>query len=126
MKHIFLSIAAMLCMASAQSCQKASAETAPNVAHNPKSITILHEEAEFTAYFDQHLVYQIDGKPPVMVFADVFQQDGCWIAQMSASDYVRIYPATGNTNAHINGKTYIFSGGMMPGNQPQPVEVQRP
>lgn len=123
-QYIFL-IAAGLCLALAPSCVNVQAETAPNVSKTKKGVTILHETAEFTAYYDQHLVYQVDGNPPVMVFADVFRQDGCLIAQMSASDYVRIDPATGCTNARINGKVYILNGGMV-ADAPQPSEIQRP
>jgi hypothetical protein len=125
MKQYILAIAAGLCLALAPSCMNVQAETAPNVSKTKKGVTILHETAEFTAYYDQHLVYQIDGNPPVMVFADVFRQDGCLIAQMSASDYVRIDPATGSTNARINGKVYILNGGMV-ADAPQPSEIQRP
>jgi len=125
MKQYILTIAAGLCLALTQSCVNVQAETAPNVSKSKKGVTILHETAEFTAYYDQHLVYQVDGKPPVMVFADVFRQDGCLIAQMTASDYVRIDLATGCTNARINGKVYILSGGMV-ADAPQPSEVQCP
>jgi len=55
----------------------------------------------------------------------VFRQDGCLIAQMTASDYVRIDLATGCTNARINGKVYILNGGMV-ADAPQPSEVQCP
>ena len=125
MKSTIFIAAGMLCLALTPSCVNVQAETAPNVSKNKKGVTILHETAEFTAYYDQHLVYQIDGNPPVMVFADVFRQDGCLIAQMSASDYVRIDPVTGSTNARINGKVYILNGGMV-ADAPQPSEIQRP
>jgi len=125
MKQYILTISAGLFLALTQSCVNVQAETAPNVSKTKKGVTILHETAEFTAYYDQHLVYQIDGKPPVMVFADVFRQDGCLIAQMTASDYVRIDLATGCTNARINGKVYILNGGMV-ADAPQPSEVQCP
>lgn len=118
-QYIFL-IAAGLCLAFAPSCVNVSASApvekanAANVSTSEKSIYIVHRDAEFILKFDQHLTYELDGAAPVTVPAQVFQMDGGeWVAGWDADNYVRVNPATGITNAYINGRTYVGLCGNM-------------
>jgi len=120
MKQYILAIAAGLCLALTPSCVNVSASSpvekanATNVSTSEKSIYIVHRDAEFILKFDQHLTYELDGAAPVTVPAQVFQMDGGeWVAGWNADNYVRVNPATGITNAYINGRTYIGICGNM-------------
>lgn len=120
MKRITIFIAALLCLALTQSCTNATASSpiekpnAPNVSVSPKSVYIVHRDAEFILKFDQHVTYEFAGQQPITVPAQVFQMDGGeWVAGWEADNYVRVNPATGITNAQINGRTYIGLCGHM-------------
>ena len=120
MKQYISIIAAGLCLAFTPSCVNVSASapvekaTAANVSASEKSIYIVHRDAEFILKFDQHLTYERDGAAPVTVPAQVFQMDGGeWVAGWNSDNYVRVNPATGITNAYINGRTYIGLCGNM-------------
>ena len=109
-----------LCLALAQACVNVSASSpvekpnAPNVSVSEKSVWIAHADAEFILRFDQHCTYEFAGQTPITVPAQVFQMDGGeWIAGWEADNYVRVNPATGITNAQINGRTYIGLCGHM-------------
>ncbi len=120
MKQYISFAAGLLCLAFTPSCVNVSASspvekaTAANVSVSEKSIYIVHRDAEFILKFDQHLTYEIDGAAPVTVLAQVFQMDGGeWVAGWDADNYVRVNPATGITNAYINGRTYVGICGNM-------------
>ncbi len=120
MKHIFITITAGIILAFTPSCGDVSASApvekanAANVSTSEKSIYIVHADAEFILKFDQHITYEIDGAAPVTVPAQVFQMDGGeWVAGWDADNYVRVNPATGITNAYINGRTYVGICGNM-------------
>lgn len=121
MKQIFLSIAAVLCMALAHACTNVSAsspieaQTAPNVSVAPGSLWIVHPTAEFILKLDGHLYYEIEGQPGKTIAADVFRQDGQWVAVNQQGTepafHVIVYPQTGTTNAYIDGQVlFLISG----------------
>lgn len=120
MKQYISTLAAGLFLAIASSCVNVSASSpverpqAPNVSISDKSVWIAHADAEFILKFDQHVTYEFAGASPVTVPAQVFQMDGGeWVAGWDADNYVRVNPATGITNAYINGRTYIGLCGQM-------------
>ena len=127
MKQIFLSIAAVLCMAFAQSCTTAAASApveraiapiertiAPNVSISDKSIYIVHADAEFILRFDQRVTYEMNGAEPVTMPAQVFMMNGGeWVATWNVDNYVRVNTTSGITNAYIAGQLYIGICGYM-------------
>ena len=129
MKQYIFTIVAGLCLALTQSCVNVSASSpiekpnAPNVSQSPKSIYIVHSDAEFILKFDQHVTYELDGAAPVTVPAQVFQMDGGeWVAGWESDNYVRVNPQTGITNAYINGRIYVGICGNMVDNATTPLK----
>jgi hypothetical protein len=111
----------VLCLAFAQACTNASASspietpTAPNVSIAPGSLWIVHPTAEFILKLDGELYYETEGQPGKTVAADVFRQDGQWIAVNPIGTeptlHVIVSPQTGTTNAYIDGRVlFLISG----------------
>lgn len=120
MKQIFF-IIAVLCLTLAQACTNVSASSpietpaAPNVSVAPGSLWIVHPTAEFILKLDGELYYEIEGQPGKTIAADVFRQEGQWVAVNPQGTepifHVIVYPETGTTNTYIDGRVMFLIAG---------------